>query len=152
MSDKLDSLVGFYVKESPKGKGLDAGAQFKMEKELEREVAEEVIRERIDEIDAEAERREEERAAKRELSEFRSVLLQCVTLALLVGILGSHLYGLLEVMLYQPDPEANTLLMAVALAVLAIVTVVVLFKEYIQRLFDATKKLRETRRKPDDER
>ena len=100
-------VTGFYVTESPHGKGLDAGSQFKMAKELGREVAEEIVRNRIAEMDAEKGRREKERAAAHELDAFQGVLLQCVALALLVGVLGSRLYGLLEAVFYQPDPEAE---------------------------------------------
>lgn len=145
MSRTLESLVAFYATKSPEADEVDSGTLFNTEKALERKVIEEVVLERADEIDAEARHREDERAAARELDEFQSVLFQCVTLALLVGVLGSHLYGLLEVLIYQPDARANILLMTAGLVILVAVTGVALFKVYIRKLFESTKKLREAR-------
>lgn len=146
MSRALESLVAFYVTKSPKADEVDGGTLFNTEKALERKVIEEVVLERADEIDAEVKRREDERAAARELGEFQSVLFQCVTLALLVGVLGSHLYGLLEALIYQPEAQMNILPMIAGLVILVVVTGVALFKVYIRKLFDSTKKLRESRR------
>lgn len=91
MSDKLVSLVAFYVTQKAQVENVDEAQIFKAEKRLEREVEEEIVRERIEEIDDEVRRRENERAAAREFDEFRGILFQCVTLALLVGVIGSHL-------------------------------------------------------------
>ena len=146
MSRTLESLVAFYATKSPRADEVDGGMLFNTEKALERKVIEEVVLERADEIDAEVKRREDERAAARELGEFQSVLFQCVTLALLVGVLGSHLYGLLEALIYQPETQANVLPMIAGLAILVAVTGAALFKVYIRKLFDSTKRLRESRR------
>lgn len=113
MSDKLVSLVAFYLTQKAQGESVDEAQIFKAEKRLEHEVEEEIVRERIEEIDDEVRRRENERAAAREFDEFRGILFQCVTLALLI---------------------------------LLIITVVVLFKVYIKRLFESTKKFREFRK------
>ena len=66
--------------------------------------------------------------------------------ALLVGVIGSHLYGLLEALIYQPTAEVNVLFVTFGLLILLVITVVVLFKVYIKRLFESTKKFREFRK------
>lgn len=146
MSDKLVSLVAFYMTQKAQGENVDKAQIFKAEKRLEHEVEEEIVRERIEEIDDEVKRRENERAAACEFDEFRGILFQCVTLALLVGVIGSHLYGLLEALVYQPTAEVNVLFVTFGLLILLEITVVVLFKVYIKRLFESTKKFREFRK------
>ena len=69
-----------------------------------------------------------------------------MTLALLVGVIGSHLYGLLEAFFYQPTVEVNVLFVTFGLLIWLVITAVVLFKVYIKRLFESTKKFREFRK------
>lgn len=145
MSKTLENLVAFYVDKSGRYDGADRGKKFGDAKYLERQVIDEIVFECADEIDAETQRREDERAAARELDEFRSVLLQCVTLALLVGIVGSHLYGMIEATFYQPSGGTNIGFMFIGLVLFSIVTLTVLFKEYLKRLFESMRRLQEAR-------
>lgn len=151
MSALLESLVSAYVDRSDAYKGVDSGESYGAKKLLEQRVIDEIVAERIDEIDHEVRAREKERASIRDLEEFNSILFQCVVLALLVGLLGSHVYGLIEALIYQSNADFNTLAAILGTLVLFVACVVVLLKNYVSRLFSATRRLFDARRESNDE-
>lgn len=138
MSRTLEEVVASYVEKSESVKSYGgSGSIYRAEKMLEDQIVREVVDEHIDEIEGEIKRREGERAAVRKLDEFRKILFQCVTLALVVGVLSSHVYGLLEALLYQPSSTINLWLLTCGLIVLLIATAVLLYKEYLSKLHSA---------------
>lgn len=146
MSRLLEEVVATYVARSSEAKSFGRGAVYSAEKMIEDQIVSEIVSDRIEEINSEVRRRERERAAVQELDEFRTVLFQCVTLALVVGVLGSHVYGLLEAFFYQPNSEVNRPVLVFGLAVLLVATAAILYKEYLSKLFEAVKKFRKARK------
>lgn len=138
MSQTLEAVIVSYVENSESAKSYVANSSvYRAEKMLENRVISEIISEHIDEVDLEVKRRERERAAVRNLDEFRRMLFQCVTLALVVGVLSSHVYGLLEALLYQPSSSINLWFLAGGLVFLLVATAVLLYKEYLSKLHSA---------------
>lgn len=118
---------------------------------LEQRVISEVVVERIEKVDREARSRERQRASIRQFDEFRSVLFQCVVLALLVGLLGSHFYGLIEALLYEPSSDFNVTAGVIGTAIVFVICAAVLAKSYVGRLFSATKQFLEARKQLNNE-
>ena len=146
MSRLLDEVVTTYVKNFSAADSRSDADIFCVEKEVERQIVKEIVEERLDEIEAEAKRREKERAAVRELDEFRDVLIQCVLLALLVGLLGSHLYGWLDAMFYQPESKTRSGFVLFGASCFLVFTLIILFKVYLKKLFESFNKFMKARK------
>ena len=147
MGRLLNNLVDSFVEHSDSRKKMDGGSAFNLKKELESDLVKEVLSEHADEL--EELRREREVARWRD--KFHDVLLQCVILAFVIGMLGSHAYGLLEALLYQPSPETNTVAMFIGTAIVLVACVVIVAREYASRLFEAVRELRTLRGSSEDE-
>ena len=99
MAKLLDALVIKFAKE--KNPGCDDGDLFVAAKELEKDIVEEILDAKKEELDKYARERELEGQAKRVLDEARTTIIQCVFLALVVGLLVNHLYDVLCLMIYN---------------------------------------------------
>lgn len=150
MSIKLENLVSSYVDRSDAYVGVDSGESYAAKKLLEQQIIDEIVAERIETIDREVRAREKERASIRDLEEFGSILFQCVALALLVGLLGSHVYGLIEALVYQPSADFNAVAAMLGTIIVTLVCIFVLLKNYVGRLFSATRRLIDARRESND--
>lgn len=145
MSKTLEYLIAAYVRDSARVCALDEGSRFHLEKRLEQEVVQDIMNEHVDQIEAEAKRREQQRRASSRYGEFRDLLIQGVILALLVGLVGSHVYGLLEAWIYQPDQTFQFGAAAVGCTVTLVALVTILFKLFIDRLIELLETAHATR-------
>lgn len=141
MGRLLNNLIDSFVEHSDSRKRMDGGSAFNMKKELERDLVKEVLSEHADEL----EELSRERDVARWKDKFHDVLVQCVILAFAIGLLGSHVYGLVEALLYQPSPETNTIAMLVGTLAVLVACIVVVGREYASRLLEAVKELRSIR-------
>lgn len=147
MSETLSSLVAKFIDSSPEYREKTPEARFSAGKRLESQIVDEITSEHVEKIDTEARKREEERKKTQDLVDFRNIILECVSLALAVGLLGSHLYGLMEAWLYQPNSSFNYLASIVVTAILVIVISVILVTEFFRRLVDALASIRASRKR-----
>ena len=143
MSIKLENLVSSYVDRSDAYVGVDSGESYAAKKLLEQQIIDEIVAERIETIDREVRAREKERASIRDLEEFGSILFQCVALA-------SHVYGLIEALVYQPSADFNAVAAILGTIIVTLVCIFVLLKNYVGRLFSATRRLIDARRESND--
>lgn len=141
MGRLLDNLVDTFVENSVSRKRMDGGSAYNLKKQLECDLVNEVLNERADELEA----IRHEREATRWVDDFRQILLQCVLLALLIGLLGSHLYDLLSTLIYHAGQPVNLPAMTVGTVLVSALCILVLAKEFVSRVFEAVKRLQGAR-------
>lgn len=105
MSAKLDQLMGYFARNGGFDDLASADDVYAAQKQLEQKIVEEVCTERVDEIMARVEEKTKKEQARAQFEELRTTYVQCVILALLIGLLGSHLYDFIRCWLYGAQPD-----------------------------------------------
>ncbi|WP_165249323.1 hypothetical protein [Adlercreutzia sp. ZJ141] len=121
MGQKLDRLISSFA-EGYKDRSSDANV-YAAAKRLESEIVQEICEEQAERIANNAERIRANESARAALREAKTVVLQCVGFALLVGLLSNHVYSLLQVVIYQGAEGLNVGNMLGGTAVLLILCV-----------------------------
>lgn len=140
MSQLLNKLISSYY-EAHKADGDSQRDALSAMKELERRVVAEVIEDNtevVKRLEHEAQQQEMERARKERLREsvkgYGALLFECVILALLVGLIGSVLYGILEALIFAPNSGFNYFWAIVVLVILLALCVAMLGYEFVNRI------------------
>lgn len=127
----------------------DPGALFEAQKELEKRIVSEICEERAHEISErkrEIELVEEIKTGRREIA---VAVVECVVLAIPVGLVGSHLYDLLRVDFYGVQADFSILSLRIGLLICFLACVVILVVLLLNQLAKAAGLLAEMRSKRD---
>jgi small-conductance mechanosensitive channel len=140
MGALLDRVVSSYYQAHKDDGDLEDDALTAM-KAIEQDVVNEVLQEHAEDVvRREASLREERRKKEQEqnlrdsIRSFWRLVVEGVVLATIVGLVGSHLYGLGEAWLYAPMQDFNFVASAVVMGALIAVCVVFLFLVFTRDL------------------
>lgn len=140
MGRYLDKLVYSYYQLHKDDNDLENDALTAM-KEYEQTVVDEILLEHAEEaVRQEASLREERRKKEQEQSlrasirSFIRLLLEGVALATIVGLIGSHIYGLGEAFWYAPAAGFNYVASVAVTAVLVVLCVALLVYMFVNSL------------------
>lgn len=124
MSKTLNNLVMKVVQND--SKGVDLGDAYAAAKVLENEIIDEVCREQADKINRMQKEMQSAENGIDKANDIRNIVIQCVVIALLIGLLCNHIYTLLQSAVYSLTTTQNLGYTAVGLVVLVIIVLLVL--------------------------
>ncbi|WP_093961528.1 hypothetical protein [Bifidobacterium vansinderenii] len=107
MSTTLDNLIDNFAQSNFRN-SASAESIYAAQKKLEQDIVAEICEEQSQRIANRAKQLEQQEHARNQFKELRAVYIQCVFLALLIGLLGSHCYDLLKYWFYSsttPDVD-----------------------------------------------
>lgn len=124
MGAQLNSLVSDYY-ENHKGEDISEEDALTVMKAFEQRIVDEVIREHAERVATEeAAARENQLQKERDerlqesIRSFSNLIIETVFLATIVGLIGSHLYGIGEAWWYAPNEGFNIVASVIALVIL----------------------------------
>ncbi|OZG59415.1 hypothetical protein BTIS_0146 [Bifidobacterium tissieri] len=133
MSVKLDRLIDDFARAHFADKGLKENV-YAAQKKLEEDIIEEICEEKSQEIAARANQIEQQEQVKAQFRELKAVYIQCIFLALLIGLLGSHLYDLMKYWLYDTTPDVDITRFGFGLVITLIICIIVCVWMFVSQI------------------
>lgn len=143
MAQMLSSLIAeyaqsYYVDEDP-------GDRFEAQKAMESQIVSEICEERAQEIASRSKEIELTEQMKNARHELMIAVVECVILAIPVGLVGSQIYDLLRTGVYGAAQDLNLRALWAGLLILVLLCVLILFSMFLNLVSKAVDSIRDAR-------
>lgn len=143
MAQMLSSLIAEYAQSHYADENL--GDRFEAQKAMESQIVSEICEECAQEIASRSKEIELTEQMKNARHELMIAVVECVVLALPVGLVGSHIYDLLRAGVYGAVQDFNPPALWAGLFISAALCVLILFGMFLNQVSKAVDSIRDAR-------
>ncbi|MEQ2985559.1 hypothetical protein AAAX75_08450 [Collinsella sp. CLA-ER-H7] len=143
MAQMLSSLIAEYAQSHYADE--DPGDRFEAQKAMESQIVSEICEERAQEIASKSREIELTEQMKNARHELMVAVVECVILAIPVGLVGSHIYDLLRTGVYGAVQDFNLPALWAGLFILVLFCAFILFGMFLNQVLKAVDSIRDAR-------
>ena len=143
MAQMLSSLIAEYAQSHYADE--NPGDRFEAQKAMESQIVSEICEERAQEIASRSKEIELTEQMKNARHELMIAVVECVILAIPVGLVGSHIYDLLRTGVYGAAQDLNLRALWGGLLILVLLCVLILFSMFLNLVSKAVDSIRDAR-------
>ncbi len=143
MAQMLSNLIAEYAERYHSD--AEPGARYEAQKAIEKHIIDEICEERAQEIATRSREIELTEEMKRARHDLTIAVVECVFLAVPVGLVGSHVYDLLRTWFYGSEQDFNSFSLSVGLLICLAVCAFILFSMFLNQVAKAVDSIREVR-------